>query len=759
MDVLDYGPVVVQLGARRVERPDGVEKLTAKEAEALAWLVRHPGRPVGREELEREVWRLRPGVKSETVPVTMRRLRKKLELDPKNPAILHIARGRGWWLEPPPQRIAPLPRPATPWFDRPVHREAIAGLLAVWPHVTVVGPGGIGKTRMALAVAGGWHGEVFWVPIGATRSAADLRQTLAMALDAGEQADLAEVLARRRDPLVVFDEAETSLEAVQAVAAELPRVLATSRRALGLPGEAVYELPPLSPDEGLRFLSARQVASRWHRATPPEVAQRLIDALDGVPLGIELALAQPRALPSLVEALESASKGALPQLDATLQRSWESLGADAREALCVFSLFSDTFGTTQAMSCVAGVDLTDLADRSWLTWEDGRWRILRTTRVFLRRQEADWAALTRRYRRWLADALLGVHEAITTDTARARREYGPLIPDALDWLEEAPDDAAGIVPALTFWFTYQGHRARSREILVRALRAARTDPTVHALAAIESIGDVDAAIAAAEASDEVDAHRMAMVARLRRGEQVTEAGIEQLAGVLGTPLAPTSLLLWVVYLTSTGSLDVRDPRVERLKMSAPEGGYYRSTLIGFDVRARYLERGVDAARALAEECIAGARAGSLWNGRATLIALLTTEDPPEALTLALEHQEIAQRVGDREHEAVSMSLLAAARFRLGDAEGARRTLEAVDDAVAQRIRDTAERVQIVRALLGDASAPAPYADLVDLHRRLLAGEDVTDEILALKRDARLTRRWLVTHLHEMAREVQDREVR
>lgn len=91
----------VDLATREVRRPDGDLRLTRREAELLAYLAERAGRVVGRDELLREVWGFRPGVRTRTVEATVHTLRSKIEREPRRPEHVLTERGDGYRFVPP----------------------------------------------------------------------------------------------------------------------------------------------------------------------------------------------------------------------------------------------------------------------------------------------------------------------------------------------------------------------------------------------------------------------------------------------------------------------------------------------------------------------------------------------------------------------------------------------------------------------------------------------------------------------------------
>ena len=218
-----------------------------------------------------------------------------------------------------------FPAALTSFIGRAGPTREVAGLLEQYRLVTVTGPGGAGKTRLAGEVAGQvaarFEDGVWLVELAPVRDPEQVAAVVAVALGVREQRGvpaaraLARVLARQQ-LLVVLDNCEHVLGAAAGLCAELAaacddlRVLATSREALRVAGEARYRLAPLAvPDPGDLADAARTEAvelftDRARQAdvpltldgqTGPEVA-RLVRRLDGMPLAIELAAARVEAL-------------------------------------------------------------------------------------------------------------------------------------------------------------------------------------------------------------------------------------------------------------------------------------------------------------------------------------------------------------------------------------------------------------------------------------------------------------------------------
>ena len=227
---------------------------------------------------------------------------------------------RGRSLPDPEDRL--LPRPLTRLIGREVDVERLCSLLADPTRrlVTIVGPGGIGKTRLALAVAermrDAFADGVFFVPLAGLKEVRLVMPSIARSLGIAEEAGVSIIVTLRRalassQCLIVLDNLEQLTDAgpelVDLIAATSRlQVLATSRTVLDLGGEHVFELEPLelpsepgAPASAVELFLARAADARPgfvptddDRAAIEELTRRL----DGLPLAIELAAAQMRVL-------------------------------------------------------------------------------------------------------------------------------------------------------------------------------------------------------------------------------------------------------------------------------------------------------------------------------------------------------------------------------------------------------------------------------------------------------------------------------
>jgi predicted ATPase len=323
-----------------------------------------------------------------------------------------------------------LPIPATPFFGRESELEELLALLARDDVrlVTLTGPGGSGKTRLALKAAAGladrFADGVFFVALAPVPDTNAVHSTIAEALGLQADADLPAWLASRR-ALLVLDNLE-HLRGVEAVVGELlvgdTVVLATSRGPLHLAAEHEVPVEPLAREAAVELFVSRAAATGRHIATDATVGE-ICRRLDDLPLALELAAARVRLLspPALLQRLDESlsllTGGArdLPErqrtLRATIEWSHDLLAADEQAVFRRLSVFRGSF-TLEAAEAIVGADLDQVAtlvEQSLVKpLGDNRYFLLETLREYARERldgagETDEYAL--RHARWYLERL------------------------------------------------------------------------------------------------------------------------------------------------------------------------------------------------------------------------------------------------------------------------------------------------------------------------------------------------------------------
>ncbi|MEN0061294.1 MAG: winged helix-turn-helix domain-containing protein [Myxococcota bacterium] len=294
--------------------PEGRVTLTPMEVAILRYLDDRRGRVVTRERLLQDVWGYAAGVRTSTLHTTLHRLRAKIESDPMNPRHLLTVRGAGVRFEP---EAAPAPLALDAFVGRSVEQSALEKRFKGGRWVTLTGMGGMGKTRLALEFVRQLTERrgppVWWVDaanlkdaeglLRGVRQALGVRAEPAMSPEA-QTVQIARALRRVGPGWLVLDTIERiagpvarHVERWLAAAGEL-RVLATSREATLGRGEQRIVVGPLSTDDGVRLLIERMSQAGWSQKALEDLEglDQLVEALEGIPLALELAVPKVRTL-------------------------------------------------------------------------------------------------------------------------------------------------------------------------------------------------------------------------------------------------------------------------------------------------------------------------------------------------------------------------------------------------------------------------------------------------------------------------------
>jgi predicted ATPase/DNA-binding SARP family transcriptional activator len=411
--------------------------------------------------------------------------------------------------------VASLPSPLTSFVGRDPELAAVRDLMGQARHVTLVGIGGAGKTRLALELARATDSMadgVAYVDLAAVADPDLVPATVAAALglrEAPAQQAMAGLVdhVRGSEMLIVLDSCEHLPQAVAALVEQLLtaasdlRILATSREVLGLPGEATYSVPPMSlprldddADTVMRSDAVRLLVDRATRARHDLridgpgylMAARICRELDGLPLAIELAAARSNvlSLEEIASRLEDRFEFLVSHrrsetarhsaLRATMDWSYDLLDPDARDLLARLSVFP-AGASLRSIAEVCGEGdprdverlLERLVDASLVLPIDGRagtrYRLLETVREYAagRLPEPEVEPLRRRHAQRTRDLAVGANLALEQVAAgmsfESLWEELPSIRAAIEWAIDAdPPLGVQIACALErFWTT--GH--------------------------------------------------------------------------------------------------------------------------------------------------------------------------------------------------------------------------------------------------------------------------------------------------------------
>jgi predicted ATPase/DNA-binding CsgD family transcriptional regulator len=334
-------------------------------------------------------------------------------------------------------RVGNLPQQLTSFIGRGTELAELRTLLGRTRLVTLVGVGGVGKTRLAIKLAIGlpWPDGAWFVDLAGIADASLVWAALAQGVEvpetpSGTVADVVASYLATKSSLVLLDNCEHLLSAVAPMVADLlrrcdnVRILATSREPLGVPGEVTWPVPSLPvPDavasqrmerlagnDAVRLFVERACSARpsfvlttANAAAVGEITRRL----DGVPLALELAAARVRTMaPAEIQErlrdrfrlLTGGGRASLPRqqtLRATLDWSYVLLSAEERTVLNRLAVFAGGFSLNAAEQVCGDPALpgeriwdllTRLVEKSMVQREEGadgsRYRLLETVRAF-----------------------------------------------------------------------------------------------------------------------------------------------------------------------------------------------------------------------------------------------------------------------------------------------------------------------------------------------------------------------------------------
>jgi predicted ATPase/class 3 adenylate cyclase len=390
-----------------------------------------------------------------------------------------------------------LPRPASSFVGRQRERDELVDLLGNGTRlVTLSGPGGSGKTRLALEAATelvpDFKAGVFWVGLAPLREPALVTEEIAQTL--GAKKGLAEHIAER-ELLLLLDNFEQVVEAAPELGILLEncphlKLLVTSRELLRINGEVEYAVPPLAEPEAVSLFCTRS------QLEPDETIAELCRQLDDLPLALELAAARTsvlspaQILERLAQRLDLLEGGrdADPRqqtLRATIAWSHDLLDEREQELFARLAVFRGGC-TLESAEKVAFADLNtlqSLVEKSLLRHTNERFWMLETIREYARERLAQSAAWTEARRRHAEYFLASAEQVRGPYTREYDSDYWTRIEAEHDnlrsALEFARDLAEGetllrLAAALAEYWATRGLYREGREWLDLALERGST---------------------------------------------------------------------------------------------------------------------------------------------------------------------------------------------------------------------------------------------------------------------------------------------
>lgn len=558
-----------------------------------------------------------------------------------------------------------LPAQLTSFIGRQDELRRIASLTA--RLITLTGPGGAGKTRLALQAAGPGAVFVDLAPVKDVPTAA--LQALGLKETVLAPEDRLTLALRDRAALLILDNCEHVIAEAARLAQHLLstcptlRILATSREPLGITGETLCPVPPLPPEQSVALFT-----DRARLVNPAFVRDRHTDGicreLDGLPLAIELAAARTRTLTTEEIAsrlgdrfrlLTKGNRAAAPRhqtLRAVVEWSWDLLDADERDLAASLATFSGG-ATLDAVEQVGRHEievLEALVDKSLVEASDGRYRMLETIREFCsqhKRVDAEHAAyfhaLARR-----ADPELRQRNQVRW-FARLTAEHANLM-QAVEWAtEHDPALALRLVADLSWYWYVKGSRTEVQGVARRLLARVPEEST----------------------------EEYAILLALAAPERV-QAVLQELNGPIKQPFV---LIAWAMLAGPPDAGSPRTPLQDEVESS--EDPWIRG-LVGFSNaytgwvttgdRPAAIEQAREALRQFQD-------LGERWGSAQVLDVLANlTEDPHEALALTEEALRAVEELGAQEELAELRGRRADRLLDLDQDEAERDYLQALEMA-------------------------------------------------------------------------------
>ena len=631
-----------------------------------------------------------------------------------------------------------LPRPASSFVGREREVSEVVSLLQDGARlVTLAGPGGSGKTRLAIEVAAellpAFGNGVFWVGLAGLRDPTLVTETVAQTL--GAKDGLAEHLGER-ELLLLLGNFEQVVEAAPELASLLEacrnlRLLVTSRELLRVRGEVEYAVPPLAEPEAVELFYARSGLE------PSDEIAKLCRRLDNLPLAVELAAARTSVLsPAQIlgrlgqrlDLLKGGRDAEARQqtLRATIEWSYELLSKEEQQLFARLAVFAGGC-TLDAAEQVVEADLDtlqSLVDKSLLRHTSERFWMLETIREFAA-ERLEESVEAQELRRRHADYFLALAEEAEPHVREYSREWLDRLEQehdnlraAIEWFTASGKTESGqrLVGALSYFWGTRGHIAEGWRRLQSALAADVRPTPARARALVGAAG-----LALGRGDD-------AAVRELAEDALALHKSLRDAWGVAN------SLFVLGHVAANEGEFEAAEKLAEQSARLFREAGddhqaLQAAWLLGWALRGLgQTER----ARILDERTLAEARARDAKNIQAHLVESLArraVDDgrPADALPMFREAYDLNLELGDRWRMALLACRVASALASLGQPEAA---TEVLASGVAQLKdmgadpawrRDEHERdVARLQGQLGEDS----FAEAWERGRKLMADEAV-----------------------------------
>lgn len=531
------------------------------------------------------------------------------------------------------QPVHNLPARLTSLVGRAAEIERVKDLLDDQRAVTLVGPGGVGKTSLALAcgheLVPGFPDGVWLADLSALDEPGQVPVELARSLnlDTGDRSTLDAVVDHLHDRsvLLVLDNCERLLDAVAETAATLLQrapgvaLLATSREPLGISGEILWPTRPLSiPDESsdTSFADSDAVQLFADRAKAVDPKFSLEDSgplvgeicrrLDGLPLAVELAAARTRSLPlpeiarrleDRFSILKGGGRTVVPRhqtLEAAISWSYDSLTEEERSLFARVSVFAGGWSLSAAEAVSANPDqvldvLSGLVDRSLVNVgqsdDVARYSMLETIRAFALRtlaQNGEQDQVMLEHARWflrLAESAELQGSSQSEWNSRLSTEHENLRA-AIGYAARVGDfDTALRLGGALGWWWFFGNRAEGRTILDDLLSRTEQHPDSHRISVLQARALLDFFGASPRTFDLAE---KALIAADSLGDPSAEAMSKvfvALSGVFGTSVDRSLGLLDEAVPVFSGAKDLFAEglaRFQRMEVHGNQGSLRRA---------------------------------------------------------------------------------------------------------------------------------------------------------------------------------------